>query len=298
MRASKPPRAAAARISVIVISRNEGRELRRTVENLEDTLPESGEIIVVDDGSTDRSADSLARRRGRVRLHRVSNFGVARARNFGTQRARGDMIVFADAHIRTDAQWWKPLSEMLEDPRVGAVAPGMQDFDPKNKPGFGLTFKNSALEVKWKRRAVGPVEALILPGACFATRRDVIEATGGWDGGLMHRGNVDNECCVRFWLQGYRLLVTPETVVRHLFRKQSPYPVGWPEYLFNRLRLAFVHLKPERLGKVVARLRKYPRYGDALALLADSNISERRRQVTARRVRDDDWLFERFHLRW
>src|SRR3954471_11125573 len=59
-------------ISVVVISRNEGRDLQRTVQNLDDTLPAGAEIIVIDDGSTDRSADRVTRRRGRIRVHRVA----------------------------------------------------------------------------------------------------------------------------------------------------------------------------------------------------------------------------------
>ena len=57
----------ADKISVVVISRNEGRELKRTVENFDDTLPAGGEIIVIDDGSTDDSANHLAQRRGYLR---------------------------------------------------------------------------------------------------------------------------------------------------------------------------------------------------------------------------------------
>ena len=47
-------------LSVIVISLNEGDFLRRTVDNLLDTLPPSTEIIVVDDGSKDGSTDFLS----------------------------------------------------------------------------------------------------------------------------------------------------------------------------------------------------------------------------------------------
>ena len=43
------------KISVIVVTRNEGAELRRTVENLRDTLPARSEIVIVDDASTDGS---------------------------------------------------------------------------------------------------------------------------------------------------------------------------------------------------------------------------------------------------
>src|SRR5687768_17006528 len=100
-------------ISVVVVSRNEGEHLRRTIENLEDTLPDSGNVIVVDDGSTDGSADYLARRRGRVRLVRSEALGVTRARNLGARKTRGQIIVFADAHLHLLPHWWKPLADQL-----------------------------------------------------------------------------------------------------------------------------------------------------------------------------------------
>jgi GT2 family glycosyltransferase len=168
-----------------------------------------------------------------------------------------------------------------------------------HKPGYGLTFRGPRLEVRWLRRKhKGPVAAPILPGCCVAMRRNVFEATGGWDEGLLHRGNVDNECGVRLWLLGYELMVTPETVVGHLFRRRSPYPVGWPQFLQNRLRLAFVHLKPQRLTKVVGALRNAPLFAQALLMLSESNVAARRRQMLAERVRTDDWLFERFGWKW
>jgi hypothetical protein len=74
--------------------------------------------------------------------------------------------------------------------------------------------------------------------------------------------------------------------------------VGWPEYLFNRLRLAFVHFNPQRLGQVVAALRGYPGYGEALALLAESDVAQRRRELLAKRIRDDNLYFDRFNMSW
>ena len=289
----------ADKISVVVISRNEGMELRRTVENFDDTLPDGAEIIVIDDGSTDGSADRVAGRRGRIRLYRVENYGVARARNFGASQARSDKIVYADAHLRLEPYWWRPMIEVLENPKVGGVAPAVVGYRAGQRVGYGLTFKDPRLEVRWRRRKpTGPVAAPIIPGCCFATRRDVIEATGGWDNSQLQRGNIDNEGCVRFWMLGYDLMITPDTVVAHKFRKRSPYHVGWPEFLFNRLRLAFVHFNPERLGKVVAGLRRYPDFGKALALLADSDIARRREELRARRVRDDNWFCDRFNINW
>ena len=285
-------------ISVVVISRNEGRELARTVENFNDTLPAGSEIIVVDDGSSDGSANHLHTKRGRIRLHRVRDYGVARARNFGARQARGDVIVYADAHLRLAPDWWRPMLDALENPKIGGVAPAIVGYRGGHV-GYGLKFKDRTLEVRWLRRKPrGPVAAPILPGCCFATRRDVLEATGGWDDRQLQRGNIDNEGCVRFWLLGYDLVVTPDTVVAHKFRKRSPYRVGWPEFLFNRLRLAFVHFNPERLGNVVAGLRDYPGFGEALALLVSSDIAERRKEVQKKRVRDDNWYCRRFKMNW
>ena len=285
-------------ISVVVISRNEGSELPRTVENIDDTLPTGSEIVVVDDGSIDGSPKRVATRRGRIRLLRVKGYGVARARNLGAREAKGDLIVYADAHIRLQEGWWRPMVDLLENPRVGGAAPAIIGYK-RRRIGYGLKFSGPALEVRWRRRKPrGPVAAPILPGCCFGTRRDVIEATGGWDEGQLQRGNIDNEGCVRLWLLGYDLMVTPDTLVAHKFRKKSPYYVGWPEFLFNRLRLAFAHFKPERLGKVVASLRDYPGFGEALALLAASDIGARRRELDLRRVRDDDWYCDTFNIIW
>jgi GT2 family glycosyltransferase len=109
---------------------------------------------------------------------------------------------------------------------------------------------------------------------------------------------VDNEISVRLWLLGYKLLLAPEVVVRHRFRKRSPFHVGWPEYLHNRLRLAFVHFSGERLGRVTSALRRYPGFGEALRLIAESDITARRRELSTLRTQNDDWYFERFRLNW
>ncbi len=294
-------RASAPRkISVVVISRNEGQDLRDTVENLNDTLPPRSEIIVVDDGSTDGSAAFLEGRRGRVRLLRGGGWGVAKSRMNGAARASGDVLVFADAHLGLDSGWWRPLLDQLENPAVGAAAPGIQTLPATRVIGWGLTFRGPAMEVRWlARQPRGPAPVPILPGCCLAIRRDVFEGpAGGWDAGLLQRGNVDNEFSVRTWLLGYDAVVVPDAVVRHRFRKKSPYPVGWPEYLHNRLRLAFLHFKPERLGKTVSRLRKYPAFGEALSLLVDGDVTARRHLLAAVRKRSDDWYFERFRLNW
>lgn len=288
------------RISAVVISRNEGVHLRRTVENLSDTLPAKSEILVVDDGSVDGSTDFLGGRKPRAaRLLRSMNLGVARARNWGAQRAEGDVIVFADAHIVVGLEWWRPLVELLANPRIGAVAPAIVDMrQPQNK-GYGLSLPGPDLEADWlERQGTKPYPVPILPGCCLAMRRDTFEATGGFDGGLLRSGGVDNELGIRLWLLGYELLVVPGTEVRHLFRKRFPYPLTWETILHNRLRLGMAHLRRDRAAKVVRALRGYAAFPSALVLTIEGRISARRSHLFSLRVHDDDWFFKRFGIEW
>lgn len=281
------------RISAVVVTRNEGVELARTVENLRDTLPARSEIVIVDDASTD---GSTARFR---RAIKAPGIGVARARNLGAAQSKGDLLVFADGHIRLDKAWWQPLAAILENPHVAAVAPGVTHLPPTRNCGFGLQFTGPDLDARWlPRQADTPFAAPILPGCCLMMRRTAFDATGGWDAGLLHRGGVDNEMSLRLWLLGYDLLIAPQVVVRHRFRQTSPYPVGWPQYLHNRLRLAFAHLSPPRLAKTVRALHRHEAFGQAMALLVEGGISQRRCEMLARRVRTDDWYFDKFGLKW
>jgi glycosyltransferase involved in cell wall biosynthesis len=280
-------------VSVILITRNEGVELHGTVENLRDTLPSRSEIVIVDDGSTDGSTSRYRRRIS------AQGLGVARARNLGVRHSTGDLLVFADAHIRLDRHWWQPLAGALENPRIAAASPAVTHLPRVKEHGYGLRFSGPDLDARWiNSRPDGPAIVPIVPGCCLAMRRNAFGATGGWDAGLLHRGGVDNELSLRLWLLGYETIVLPDVSVRHLFRSASPYPVGWPQYLHNRLRLAFAHLSPPRLAKVVRALHRHPAFGQAMALLVEGGISARRQEMLARRKRTDDEYFERFGMKW
>lgn len=175
------------KISVIVVTRNEGAELRRTVENLRDTLPGRCEVVIVDDASTD---GSTARFR---RVIKAPGIGVARARNLGASQSKGALLVFADGHIRLDKLWWQPLADIAEDRQVAAVAPAVTHLPATRRCGFGLQLTGPDLDARWlPRRGDAPFAVPILPGCCLMMRRAAFEATGGWDGGLLHRGGVDN----------------------------------------------------------------------------------------------------------
>jgi glycosyltransferase involved in cell wall biosynthesis len=287
----------APKVSVIVISRNEGDELAATICNLKETLPDSRrELIVVDDGSTDGSTDFLEGSAD-VRLLRAEQLGVAKARNFGAARATGEVLIFADAHIRAPEGWFEPLVDALRDPTVGAAAPGISSIGEPERVGFGLDLIGAELHARWrKRQGDAPYAVPVLPGAFLAMRKETFEATGGYDPGLHQLGGNDNELSCRFWLLGYQLLVVPGVVVGHLFRSAPPYPAKWSAVVHNRLRMAFVHFEARRVERVLRALRVYDSFPAGAAMMLDTDVLSRRTLMAGTRRFDDEWFFQKFQL--
>lgn len=282
-------------ISVVVLSRNEGELLRRTVETLDGTLPPAAEILVVDDGSTDGSADFLEGRNPRARLFRSSGLGVARGRNFGARQARGRFLVFSDAHIETPPGWWEPLLNLLRDPAVGAAGPGIVDYADRERRGFGMRLIDTALHAEWLCPEYDdPFPVPLLPGGFWAVRRELFESVGGLDDEMLRWGAEDFEFSLRLWMLGYDLWVAPEVEVAHVFRKAGPYPVEgrWPRH--NVLRTAFLHFSSDRFERVKRSLAEMTEFEEGLELFRGNVPIELRRNLRSRCRRNETEYFQTF----
>src|SRR5215210_2924280 len=96
--------------SAVIPAHNEGDSLQRTVHALLATLPADGEIVVVDDGSSDGCADFLDSGYPAVRrLRPPVRLGAPAARNAGARDARGELLVFCDAHVIPPFGWADPF---------------------------------------------------------------------------------------------------------------------------------------------------------------------------------------------
>lgn len=281
-------------ISAIVVTLNEGTQLLSTVKHFERSLPSGSEIIVVDDGSTDGSVDAVAGR-DRLTVMRTDSVGVARARNAGGAVARHDVLVFADAHIAMGPECWPPLLDAVADPAVGAVNPAFSDMSIPGEIGYGMYFGGWDLNAIWLHYRPSEVAAVpLLAWGCAMMRRELFVATGGFDEGMLRWGSIDNEMSVRLWREGFELRLVPSVTVAHLFRKERPYPVAWSQAVHNTLRVAMLHFEGEYRTQIIEALKGSPGFAEAVALLADSDVSARRRVLAPRRVHDSRWLVEKF----
>jgi glycosyltransferase involved in cell wall biosynthesis len=126
-------------VSVIIPTYNYGRFLTEAISSaLEQTHPPL-EIIVIDDGSTDDTADVAERFSAQVTYIRQENAGVSAARNRGVAESSGELIAFLDADdIWEPTKLEKQVAKFCTDAAVGLVHCEMRIFDSGTGETVGM----------------------------------------------------------------------------------------------------------------------------------------------------------------
>jgi glycosyltransferase involved in cell wall biosynthesis len=122
--------------SVLIDTFNHERFIEQAIASVleQDALEPADEILVVDDGSTDRTPEIVRRFAPRVRLLRKSNGGQASAFNAGLPQLKGEIIALLDGD-----DWWTRdklrivLETFAKNPEVGMVGHGCQITDQEGK---------------------------------------------------------------------------------------------------------------------------------------------------------------------
>lgn len=170
-------------VSVIIPAYNEEKVIAATVSRILASDYRDLEILVIDDGSKDRTAEVVkAQFDGvpNVTLISVPNGGKARALNLGIEKARGDIVVALDADTLFEPDTISRLVRWFGDPKIGAVA-----GNAKVGNRFNMITRWQALEYvvaqNLERRALAALGTLtVVPGAVGAWRRQVLRDLGGY----------------------------------------------------------------------------------------------------------------------
>lgn len=173
-------------VSVIIPTYNRMDTIGRAIDSVLQQTWKPIEIIVVDDGSTDRTLDVIGKYRGRIRLLCQENRGPSAARNAGIHASTGDIISFLDS----DDAWLpeKTARQVRLLERTGTAAIGCCVCNARMFPAGGPAINSFTIadlhpgcaEGIWKN----PMEILLTRFLLFnqtaAIRRDVLERTGGF----------------------------------------------------------------------------------------------------------------------
>ena len=285
--------------SIIIPTRNEGKMLCMTVDNiLSQTTYPSYEVLIVDDGSTDNSCDIFHKNdhNGKVKVITTDGQGVAGARNLGARNAAGDYLLFIDAHCKVSPDWIDLFIESFSAPDVAIVGPSFTRLNEPEPRGCGTTWVDYTLTIAWFEtpNINKPYEVPLLPGGCQFFSKDTFYRLGCYEEGFATWGYEDVEISLRAWLLGYRILADPRITVAHLFRESRDFEVADMHVVYNFLRLIYMHFSAERINRAIQAVSPNDHLIKAQEAVEKSDIFELRSEMEAVRVHTDDWFFEVF----
>ncbi|MDX2036736.1 MAG: glycosyltransferase family 2 protein [Isosphaeraceae bacterium] len=258
-------------ISIVVVNYNTRDLLRRCLASIELHSPQS-EVVVVDNGSRDDSAEMVRREfPSAILIESAVNLGFAGGNNLGIERCTGDKILLfnSDALLEDDCldrcERW-----MDENPRVGALSPRLMGIDGNRQR---CLYRFPSIIGRLCEMARRPLSAEPpqgdgwLAGTCLLLRRTAFEQVGGRldDRFFMYWEDADLSAKLR--RAGWDVVELEEPYIRHLGgasgggsdETRRPDLHAW--YFFGKLRwFAKNRPFPETALLWVLELIELPRY--------------------------------------
>lgn len=271
------------KVSVIILAWNSARKIEACLASLPAGLTVSHEVIVVDNGSRDRTVAVLRNRYPQVRIiANRKNRGVAPARNQGIRYAQGEYILILDDDTIVHPGALDRLVQLLDArPEVGLCGPKLVDAEgqlclscrlfPTLLDKLGRRFP-SALTHRAARRAeladwahdtLRPVDYVI--GACQLIRRRALDEVGLLDERIFY-GPEDVDLCLRMRQAGWQVVYQPAAVVTHAEQRiaRSAFSrIGW-KHLRGLAYYFWKHRYIVSRRALYARFPNAPRQSDTL----------------------------------
>ena len=203
-----PPLATAPKASVIIPAYNAAATLGECLTSVRQLNYPDYETIVIDDGSTDSTAQ-VAEQAG-VKTIRIEHRGLASARNAGAQAASGEIIAFIDADARADRDWLYHLAETIT--RREAAAASGPNFAPTAASARAAAM-GAAPGLPREVRAGDDILAQLC-GCNMAVTKSALAKIGGFDPAFTTAGD-DVDLSWRLAASGETLAYAPGAVVIH-----------------------------------------------------------------------------------
>lgn len=214
--------------SIIIPAWNGWELTRACLESLRPTLGLRDQVIVVDNGSVDGTAQGLARYSWVTVVSHPQDLGFAASCHSGAAVAQGDVLVFLGNDTLLPSRWLDGLLAPFTDPTVGATGPRSNDISGAQLVP-DVTYdavRMSELQRyarAWRAEHRGETtSATSLDGRCLAVRRDLFDRLEGLPARSDQDGAEAEGLCRRIAEAGFRLLVADECFVH----RASPTPSG------------------------------------------------------------------------
>jgi glycosyltransferase involved in cell wall biosynthesis len=198
-------------VSIVIPVKNGNATIGSCLQSVKRSYYKNIEVIVVDDHSTDGTAET-ARLFGCTVLQVTDGQGANHARNVGAQSAQGDILLFIDADIMIRRDTILTAVEKLEEGGIDAVV-GLYTARHRHE-NFISQYKNLWVRYSYLK---SPAEIDWLFGAISGIKREAFEKIGGFDTGLRNQqGTEDIELGKRFSQAKMNVLLDIDIEVEHL----------------------------------------------------------------------------------
>lgn len=201
-------------VSVIIPALNEERAIGQCLSSLvRQSVPaDQFEVIVVDNGSIDRTLETARAFEGSLNLTimQKTNSHVSALRNLGAASAKGQFLAFLDADCFAPPEWLSRSVDVLQSGDGGVV--GAFHTIPPNSSWLAKAWYEDLHTMKY-----GPVS--YIPSGTLLVSRSVFAKLGGFDQTI--QTSEDCEFCQRAAAAGYRVLAFPALSTVHLGTPQT-----------------------------------------------------------------------------
>ncbi len=205
----------AIKVSVVIPAYNAASSIEATLNALQGqiTPPETFEVLVVDDGSSDATPAKLTAwmEMGlRLRVLSQSHAGPAAARNLGVVQAQGEIVLFTDADCAPAADWIEKMCAPFQDQAIA----GVKGTYRTRQKQLVARFVQIEYEDKYARmRREKYIDFIDTYSAGY--RREVFLANGGFDLAFSSASVEDQEFSFRLASQGLKMVFVPDAYVYH-----------------------------------------------------------------------------------
>jgi GT2 family glycosyltransferase len=217
------PEVARPDVTVVVVTYNRWDLTKEALRLLAEVTGPRYEVVIVDNASTDGTANELAHVHGATVLRNPRNLGFGPATNQGAAMARGRHLLLLNSDAWVRPGWLEPLIDVADaDPGVAAVAPKLLYPDGRLQEAGSIVWRDARV------RQYGDGDLPNLPeynfrrtvdyasAACLLVRRAAFIAVGGFDPRFAPVYCEDVDLCLALAAGPGRVVYQPRSVVEHV----------------------------------------------------------------------------------
>jgi len=259
--------AGSLKISFLLCAYNEEQTIEETLRSILSQTVKPDEVIVVNDGSTDRTAEILRRFENECMVvHLRKNTGnKAKAQMIGLRYATGNLVAFTDADTRLDPKFLENGLPYFLDPLVGGVS-GHVLSEKRNWLTSVRQIQYTIWQSLYKRGMSELDSIMVIPGAAGIVRRELFSAS-------FDTVTEDMDMTLRISELGYKIVYAPDakaytndpTDLDSYVRQTTRWYAGYFQNIKKHFRFVPIRMKVQM---VIPFLETFPTLGGWLMLVA------------------------------